>query len=133
MSHFRFLVCSRFNYRQFVIPLIFVKKGGLNYLNFEIAVFDLRNVTVSSNFSLIFICANFLVFIVEIKTTACLKVRQIRCFRQIWHKLETKWLGDMTKTYCQRISFWTAKKYVQNKNFSSVNVSLKLLSTIKCL
>lgn len=83
MSHFRFLVCSRFNYRQFVIPLIFGKKGGLNYLNFEIAVFDLRNVTVSSNFSLIFICANFLVFIVEIKTTACLKVRQIRCFRQI--------------------------------------------------
>lgn len=133
MSHFRFLVCSRFNYRQFVIPLIFVKKGGLNYLHFEIAVFDLRNVTVSSNFSLIFICANFLVFIVEIKTTACLKVRQIRCFRQIWHKLETKWLGDMTKTYCQHISFWTAKKYVQNKNFSSVDVSLKLLSTIKCL
>lgn len=56
MSHFRFLVCSRFNYRQFVIPLIFGKKGGLNYLNFEIAVFDLRNVTVSSIFSLIFIC-----------------------------------------------------------------------------
>ena len=70
MSHFRFLVCSRFNYRQFVIPLIFGKKGGLNYLNFEIAVFDLRNVTVSSIFSLIFICANFLVFIVQIKTTA---------------------------------------------------------------
>lgn len=45
MSHFRFLVCSRFNYRQFVIPLIFGKKGGLNYLNFEIALFDLRNVT----------------------------------------------------------------------------------------
>ena len=56
MSHFRFLVCSRFNYRQFVIPLIFGKKGGLNYLNFEIAGFDLRNVTVSSIFSLIFIC-----------------------------------------------------------------------------
>lgn len=56
MSHFRFLVCSRFNYWQFVIPLIFGKKGGLNYLNFEIAGFDLRNVTVSSIFSLIFIC-----------------------------------------------------------------------------
>ena len=55
MSHFRFLVCSRFNYRQFVIPLIFGKKGGLNYLNCEIDVFDLRNVTVSSIFSLIFI------------------------------------------------------------------------------
>lgn len=86
MSHFRFLVCSRFNYRQFVIPLIFGKKGGLNYLNFEIAGFDLRNVTVSSiffcniNMWQTFLCSSF-----QIKTTACLKVflRQIRYCKQI--------------------------------------------------
>lgn len=86
MSHFRFLVCSRFNYRQFVIPLIFGKKGGLNYLNFEIAGFDLRNVTVSS----IFFCnihmwQTFLCSLFQIKTTACLKVflRQIRYSKKI--------------------------------------------------
>lgn len=135
MSHFRFLVCSRFNYRQFVIPLIFGKKGGLNYLNFEIAGFDLRNVTVSSIFSLIFICANFLVFIVSNKNDSMpesiFKANQI--LQTNLTQIGNKMAGDMTKTYCQHISFWTAKKYVQNKNFSSVDVSLKLLSTIKCL
>ena len=57
MSHFRFLVCSWFNYRQFVIPLIFGKMGGLNYLNLKLLFLILGMwLHVSSIFSLIFIC-----------------------------------------------------------------------------